>query len=142
MYPRPSSKYGSACYISRPNSQFSPQKYFCFVIMYIYEKIFWIVYWSVRGSAERSLDIYSPIYIFICVQHTEKGLKFAARIVVNIFYNNKQKLEIEMFLTIKLCTHAKLNCLIWNCFGMLNWIVWIRTVWLKWIAWNRNVFDN
>ena len=50
---------------------------------------------TIRESAERILETYSPKYIFTCEQHTEKGLKFAAKIVVNIFYNNKQKLASD-----------------------------------------------
>ena len=34
----------------------------------------------------------------------------------------------ELFLTFKLCTYAKLNCLKGHCFFMLNRIVWNRTV--------------
>ena len=39
---------------------------------------------TIRESAERILKIYSPKYIFTFEQHTKKGLKFAAKIIVNI----------------------------------------------------------
>ena len=48
---------------------------------------------TIWESAERILETYSPKYIFTCEQHTEKGLKFTAKIV-NIFYN-KQKLASD-----------------------------------------------
>ena len=44
---------------------------------------------TIRVSAERILETFSPKYIFTCEQHIEKGLKFAAKIVVNIFYNRQ-----------------------------------------------------
>ena len=46
---------------------------------------------TTRGSADQVLGIYSPKYSFTCEKHIEKGLIFAIKIVVNIFYNNKQK---------------------------------------------------
>ena len=42
---------------------------------------------TIRESPERILKTYSPKYIFTCEQHTDKGLNFAAKIVVNIFYD-------------------------------------------------------
>ena len=42
-------------------------------------------------SAEQVLGIYSLKYSFTCEKHIEKGLMFAIKIVVHIFYNNKQK---------------------------------------------------
>ena len=50
---------------------------------------------TIRESAEIILETYSPKYIFTCEQHSEKGLKFASKIVVNIFYNNKQRLASD-----------------------------------------------
>ena len=44
-----------------------------------------------RVSGEQVLGIYSPKYSFTCEKHIEKGFIFAIKIVVNIFYNNKQK---------------------------------------------------
>ena len=46
----------------------------------------------VRHIAELLLKKYAPKSIFACDQHSEEGSKFASRAVVNIFYNNKQKI--------------------------------------------------
>ena len=46
----------------------------------------------VRHTAEHLLKKYAPKSIFACDQHSEEGFKFASRTVVNIFYNNKQKI--------------------------------------------------
>ena len=46
-------------------------------------------------SAEQVLGIYSPKYSVTCEKHIEKGLIFAIKIVVNIFYNNKQKISSD-----------------------------------------------
>ena len=43
---------------------------------------------TTRVSAEKVLGIYSQNYSFTCEKHIEKGLIFAIKIVVNIFYNN------------------------------------------------------
>ena len=50
---------------------------------------------TTRKSAETILETYSPKYVFTCEQHIEKGYKFAAKIVINIFYNNKQKFSLD-----------------------------------------------
>ena len=50
---------------------------------------------TTRVSAEQVLGIYSPKYSFTCEKHIEKGLVFAIKIVVNIFYNNKQKISSD-----------------------------------------------
>ena len=50
---------------------------------------------TTRMSAEQVLGIYSPKYSFTCEKHIEKGLIFAIKIVVNIFYNNKQKISSD-----------------------------------------------
>ena len=46
---------------------------------------------TTKMSAEQVLGIYSPKYSFTCEKQILKGLIFAIKIVVNIFYNNKQK---------------------------------------------------
>ena len=46
-------------------------------------------------SAEQVFGIYSPKYSFTCEKHIEKGLIFAIKIIVNIFYNNKQKISSD-----------------------------------------------
>ena len=43
---------------------------------------------TTRLSAEHVLGIYSPKYSFTCEKNIEKGLIFAIKIVINIFYNN------------------------------------------------------
>ena len=42
---------------------------------------------TTRVSAEQVLGIYSPKYSFTSEKHIKKGLIFAIKIVVNIFYN-------------------------------------------------------
>ena len=48
-----------------------------------------------RVYAEQVLGIYSPKYSFTCEKFIEKGLIFAIKIVVTIFYNNKQKISSD-----------------------------------------------
>ena len=48
-----------------------------------------------RVSAEQVLGIYSSKYGFTCEKHIEKWLIFVIKIVVNIFYNNKQKISSD-----------------------------------------------
>ena len=58
----------------------------CFALLYYADKF--IIRHNdsiIRESAERILETYSPKYIFTYKQHTEKGLKFAAKIIVNMF---------------------------------------------------------
>ena len=50
---------------------------------------------TTRVSAEQVLGVYSPKYSFTCEKHIEKGLIFAIKIVVNIFYNNKQNISSD-----------------------------------------------
>ena len=51
---------------------------------------------TIRKFVERILETYSPRYIFTSEQHTEKGLKFAAKIVVNISYNKQKHVSDEV----------------------------------------------
>ena len=46
----------------------------------------------VRHTDELLLKKYAKKSIFACDQHSEEEFKFASRTVVNIFYNNKQKI--------------------------------------------------
>ena len=50
---------------------------------------------TTRVSADQVLGIYSPKYSFTCEKQIEKGLIFSIKIVVNIFYNNKQKISSD-----------------------------------------------
>ena len=76
-----------------PSSQMAAFVCACFVILHYADKFVARYNQStIRKFAKRILETYSPKYIFTYEQHTEKGLNFAAKIVVNIFYNNKQKL--------------------------------------------------
>ena len=50
---------------------------------------------TTRDAAERILKLFAPKSIFTCCDHIELGRKFGARIIVNIFYNNKQKLASD-----------------------------------------------
>ena len=45
---------------------------------------------TTRGAGEKILKLYAPKSIFTCTDHIELGHKFGARIIVNLFYNNKQ----------------------------------------------------
>ena len=60
---------------------------------------------TTRVSAEQVLGIYSPKYTFTREKHIEKGLIFAIKIVVNIFYLNKQKFH-----------QIKFERILWNVF--------------------------
>ena len=46
----------------------------------------------VRPIAEHLLLNYSPKHVFTCDNHIENGYKFAARTIVNIFFDNKLKI--------------------------------------------------
>ena len=48
-----------------------------------------------RDAAEKILKLYAPKSIFTCPDHIEWSHKFGARIIVNLFYNNKQKLAAD-----------------------------------------------
>jgi hypothetical protein len=50
---------------------------------------------TTRDAAERILKLFAPKSIFTCCDHIELGHKFGARIIVNVFYNNKQKLSSD-----------------------------------------------
>ena len=54
-----------------------------------------ITYPSVRYPAEQVLAKYAPKAVFTCRNHEQLGLKFAIRICVNIFYNNKQNIASD-----------------------------------------------
>ena len=74
--------------ITVPSSQMVEFVCACFVILDYADKFIARHNQStIRESAERILETYSPKYIFTCEQHTEKRLKFEAKIVVSIFYN-------------------------------------------------------
>ena len=60
---------------------------------------------TTRVFAEQVLGIYSPKCSFTCENHIEKGLIFAIKIVVNIFYNYKQKFH-----------QMKFERILWNIF--------------------------
>ena len=78
-----------------PSSQMAEYVCACFSILDYSDKFIVQHGSTTRESAEEILKIYSPKYIFTCEQHIEIGQKFAAKIVVNIFYNNKQKLSSD-----------------------------------------------
>ena len=47
---------------------------------------------TTRSAADIILKLYAPKSIFTCSNHIEWGHTFASQIIINIFYNNKQKL--------------------------------------------------
>ena len=51
---------------------------------------------TIREPTERILETYSAKYVFISEQHTEKGLKFSVKIVINIFYNKQNLVSDEV----------------------------------------------
>ena len=51
---------------------------------------------SVKNAGEFVLKNYGKTtHDFVCIEHLDWGMKFASRIVVNCFYNNKQKLDTD-----------------------------------------------
>ena len=50
---------------------------------------------SARNAGTYVLKKYCVINNFTCIEHFDWGLKFASKIVVNIFYNNKQKMDTD-----------------------------------------------
>ena len=50
---------------------------------------------STRAAAEFILHSFAPNLVFTCTEHISWGWKFAIRIVVNVFYNNKQKITSD-----------------------------------------------
>ena len=50
---------------------------------------------SVREAGQYVISKYCPNAMFTCDEHIEWGTKFATKIIVNIFYNNKQKLTAD-----------------------------------------------
>ena len=50
---------------------------------------------STPAAGELKLKWYAPKTVFTCEEHIDWGRKFASRIVVNTFYNNKQKLACD-----------------------------------------------
>ena len=50
----------------------------------------------VKNAGEYVLNKYGKTtHNFVCDEHLDWGIKFASRIVVNCFYNNKQKLDTD-----------------------------------------------
>ena len=52
---------------------------------------------TIRESAESILETYSSKYIFTRNNTLKKGIYFAAKIVVNIFYNKVRKFTVTCF---------------------------------------------
>ena len=50
---------------------------------------------SVRKLSESCLEKFAPQSEFCCKQHENLGRKFAIKMIVNVFYNNKQKLTCD-----------------------------------------------
>ena len=50
---------------------------------------------SVREAGQYVISKYCPNAMFTCDEHIEWDTKFATQIIVNIFYNNKQKLTAD-----------------------------------------------
>ena len=50
---------------------------------------------SVREAGQYVISKYCPNAMFTCDGHIEWSTKFATKIIVNIFYDNKQKLTAD-----------------------------------------------
>ena len=48
-----------------------------------------------RTVAEYILDTFSPKIGFTCDFHKDWGFRFATKIIINIFFNNKQKIAAD-----------------------------------------------
>ena len=64
----------------------------CFAILDFVEKDISSLNFPVRKLATYVLREYGPIPHFTCEEHEEWGFNFASKIIVNIYYNNKEKL--------------------------------------------------
>ena len=51
---------------------------------------------SAREAGEYVIKNYCANDLFTCYEHLEWGIKFASKIIVNVFYNNKQKLDTDL----------------------------------------------
>jgi len=63
----------------------------CFAILDFVEGDILPISQSVTRSAMYVLKYYGPQCQFCCRYHLDWGVKFASKIVVNIYFNNKQK---------------------------------------------------
>ena len=52
--------------------------------------------YNISKSAMYVLKNYGPCCLFTCDSHEEWGVKFATKIVINIFFNNKQDQSKEI----------------------------------------------
>ena len=50
---------------------------------------------STRTAAEYVLKKYSQRVHFTCEDHAEWGMHYSTKIIINIFYNNKQKIAAD-----------------------------------------------
>ena len=76
--------------LTAPSSQLSEFVCSAFCIVEYVDKL--VASTSVRKITEMALHAYAPKSSFACEIHLKNGYKFSIRTVVNIFYNNKQKL--------------------------------------------------
>ena len=66
----------------------------CFAILdSIDDKI--TTFQSTRTAAEYVLKKYSQRVYFTCEDHAEWGMHYSTKIIINIFYNNKQKIAAD-----------------------------------------------
>ena len=50
---------------------------------------------NVRDISTKVLELYGPKPAFVCSKHLQWGSKFAVKPVINIFNNNRQRLEVR-----------------------------------------------
>ena len=50
---------------------------------------------DVQGAYTRILDKFAPKTEVCCAKHTHWGLKFASKIIINTFFDNKQKVAAD-----------------------------------------------
>ena len=73
-----------------------PNAIYCFAIMdYSYNIVQAHVVRDVRAAYTQIFDRFSPQIDISCSKHNNWGLKFAAKIVINTFFNNKQTVSSD-----------------------------------------------
>ena len=50
---------------------------------------------DVRGAYTRILDLFAPKPVICCSRHAQWGLRFASKIIINSFYNNKETVAAD-----------------------------------------------
>ena len=79
-----------------PSTKLAEYTSSCFAILDYTEDIVRIEGVSdVRGAYTRILDKFAPKSAFCCSRHSQWGLRFASKIIINSFFNNKQTIAAD-----------------------------------------------